>query len=391
MKKLSTQILSAFLTLIVAFSIAAYIPVLSSAEGGNVDELNIYRDQTKQEIYGFGASIAPSANVRNLQSEETQKELLNALFGYEGKGAGFSLLRMTIPCKVAGEDPYGFVTINPAEGVWDFETYDPQRWVADKALEYNPDITFIASTWSPPAWMKINNSVNGQTELDNMLDPDRFDDYILYLATWAELYRSTYGYNLKYLSVQNEPNMDTWYESCIWYGEQLAPVVNGLVDRLAEMGLDEVLVGAPEGESIQASYQKLEVMERLGAKLQFIPTHSYGMDDTINNYDLTEFGLPIIQTEYNYSYQNPREYTIEEGLTTANNIAYCLNNGYSGFLYWYGADSFTGTVRVPSRETVPKAPKRLSTTISARTRSATVKISTLWRSSQDTSAPVTTS
>ncbi len=309
--------------------------------------LSIYREYEKQEIYGFGASISPGAyGLMTMENQEMQKQILDSLYGYEGKGAGFSLLRFTIQPKLEEERADNGVnsgggTINPAEGVWDFDIFDPQTWVADRALEYNPDITFLASTWSPPAWMKTNNNVIGQTELPNKLAPEHYDDYVLYLAKWAELYRSTYGYNLKYLSVQNEPYINAWYESCLWSGDELLIVTDKLVDKLAEMGLSDVLVGAPEGGSIQESYGFMNVLKN--SKMGFIPTHSYSADYGVDVYDLSQFGLPVIQTEYNYSYKEPRMYTIVEGLKTANIILDCLNNGYGGFLYWYGHASFTGT------------------------------------------------
>lgn len=310
--------------------------------------ISIYRNYKKQEIYGFGASISPCAyGLMTMDDEELQKEILDALFGNTGKSAALSLLRMTIIPLTAEERKNNGVnsgggTINPSEDVWDFDTYDPQNWVADQALSYNPDITFMASIWSPPAWMKTNKSVIGQTSEENKLAKEHYEDYATYLATWANLYKNVYGYDLRFISVQNEPCINAWYDSCLWSSTELATITDMVVDKLEEMGVNDVLVGAPEGSSIQESYGMMSGL--VDSKIGFIPTHAYGGDIyTISAYDLSEFGLPVIQTEFNVSYKESRKYTIVEGLKTANSIANCLNNGYNGYLYWYGQAHMSGS------------------------------------------------
>lgn len=308
------------------------------------NEINIYRDYTKQEIYGFGFSIHQSAEaLKNGTTPEMQKEILDALFGNTGKSAAFTLLRFRIQSSPieASEQISAAGTIAPAEGEWDLDVYDSQRWVADQALKYDPNITFIATPWSPPAWMKVNKTVNGRTEAPNKLADEYYDDYANYLAVWTDLYVNKYGYNIKYLSVQNEPYLDTSYGSCLFTTGELKRIVDLTVDELAKKGLDDVLVGAPEGAYIGESYGIMQDVKN--SKVGFIPTHSYNDIDSESLYhnDLSQFGLPVIQTEYNLGPVYRKQYIINEGITVAKQIAICLNGGYNGYLYWYGQRQIT--------------------------------------------------
>ncbi len=308
------------------------------------NEINIYRDYTKQEIYGFGFSVHQSSEaLRSGTTPEMQKEILDALFGNTGKGAAFTLLRFSIRSGLIedSEKISAGGTIAPVEGVWDFETYDSQRWVADQALKYDPNVTFIASPWSPPAWMKVNGSVNGKTETPNKLAKEYYDDYANYLAVWTDKYVNEYGYNVKYLSVQNEPYLDTSYGSCLFSSSELAQIADLTADKLREMGLDEVLVGASEGAYVAESYGIMQTVK--DSKVGFIPTHSYASLDaaSLERSDLAEYGLPIIQTEYNLGPGYRKQYIIKEGITVAKQIADCLNGGFNGYLYWYGQRQIT--------------------------------------------------
>lgn len=119
------------------------------------------------------------------------------------------------------------------------------------AQEYNPDLTFWISPWSPPSWMKINQyySVvsNGEhNELDPKLDFQLFEgsektyenlfpgklavnDYFIqdprYLTTYANYFCkfiSAYeeeGIPINMVMFQNEPWSYTPYPGCAWTPE----------------------------------------------------------------------------------------------------------------------------------------------------------------------------
>ncbi len=299
------------------------------------NEINIYRDCKKQELYGFGSSGCVPRDEFMLNTDaETQKKVLTSLYGNDGKSAAFSIIRMGISPNSAANNGSTSVTINPAKDVWDFGSYDYQRFGADEALKINPDIKFLASCWSPPAWMKENGDVTGNTQ-PNKLSKEHYDDYVNYLAVWTDTYKNKYGYDIRWLSVQNEPCLNTTYASCLYSPEELRVIVDKLGEKYMEMGIDTA-IGGCEGAFVGESYGIMRSL--VGSAAGFVPTHPYcdEGESSFELYDLSEFGLPVIQTEYNLSPKEKKKYIIEEALRVSRQISNCLNGGYNAYLYWYG-------------------------------------------------------
>jgi glucosylceramidase len=70
-----------------------------------------------------------------------------------------------------------------------------------QARKLNPQLSIMATPWSPPAWMKDNDSLIGGRLLD---DPKVYDAYARYLVTFVQAYAKA-GVPVDFLSVQNEP------------------------------------------------------------------------------------------------------------------------------------------------------------------------------------------
>jgi glucosylceramidase len=80
------------------------------------------------------------------------------------------------------------------------------------AMAINPKIHFWASPWTPPAWMKDNNS----TDSGNMQDNAQIlQAHALYLAKWVQAYEAQ-GITIETIHPQNEPNYAENYPSCVW-------------------------------------------------------------------------------------------------------------------------------------------------------------------------------
>lgn len=84
----------------------------------------------------------------------------------------------------------------------------------------------LATPWSPPAFMKTNNSlING-----GKLKPEYYDEYATHLLDFAN-YMSTNGAPLYTVSVQNEPDWHPDYESCDWSGDDFVSFLNSQGSR----------------------------------------------------------------------------------------------------------------------------------------------------------------
>lgn len=100
----------------------------------------------------------------------------------------------------------------------------------------------LATPWSPPAYMKTNNSlING-----GKLKPEYYDEYATHLLDFVD-FMSRNGAPLYTVSVQNEPDWHPDYESCDWSGDEFA---NFLTSQGSRFGSSiKVTVGESVGFS----------------------------------------------------------------------------------------------------------------------------------------------
>ncbi len=91
------------------------------------------------------------------------------------------------------------------------------------ALAIRPDLQMWAVPWSPPSWMKDNNSLVAGNIKD---DPQTLDALALYFARYIQGYKGQ-GIHIGMVMPQNEPNMATNYTSCLWTGQQFAKFIGG--------------------------------------------------------------------------------------------------------------------------------------------------------------------
>jgi glucuronoarabinoxylan endo-1,4-beta-xylanase len=136
----------------------------------------IQQSAPRQTIRGFGGSSAWHGYLTDSEC--------NTLFGT----LGLSILRVQID----------------ANGVWDPEIANAQKAQARGAIVF-------ASPWSPPAYMKDNQSTIG-----GRLLPQYYGDYVAWLNSFASNIPGLYA-----LSVQNEPNINVNYDSCTWTEQEL--------------------------------------------------------------------------------------------------------------------------------------------------------------------------
>lgn len=89
------------------------------------------------------------------------------------------------------------------------------------ALEINPNISFFATPWSPPSWMKHNHKIHGIDENNKIIfEPEVLKAYAKYFVKYIQEY-SKLGIHIDAVNPQNEPTINSAYASCIWDGKQL--------------------------------------------------------------------------------------------------------------------------------------------------------------------------
>jgi glucosylceramidase len=162
--------------------------------------------QQYQAIDGFGYTLTGgSASLINRLSATDKSALLTELFSNTGTSIGVSYLRLSIgasdlDARVFSYDdlPAGQTDLPLAKFSLDPDKADLLPLLKE-ILAINPAIKIIATPWSPPVWMKDNNSTIGGSLL-----PQFYDVYARYFVRYIQLMKAE-GITITAITPQNEP------------------------------------------------------------------------------------------------------------------------------------------------------------------------------------------
>ncbi|MFF5638782.1 RICIN domain-containing protein [Streptomyces sp. NPDC012825] len=183
-----------------------------------------------QRFTGAGASVTEaSAHLVQSLPADKRADLMKSLFS-PSEGIGLNYLRQ--PLGSTDFNSGGFYTYEDTKG--SFSLARDQREiipVVKQATALNPSIRFMGSPWSPPAWMKTGNSLNG-----GGLRTDHHQAYADYLVKAIKAYGQQ-GITLTDLTVQNEPEFATSYPSMSMTPAEQAAFLKVLDRTLTAAGL----------------------------------------------------------------------------------------------------------------------------------------------------------
>jgi glucosylceramidase len=96
------------------------------------------------------------------------------------------------------------------------------------AQEHRPDLKIFASPWSPPTWFKFPRAYNYGTMI---WKPEYLEAYAEYFFKFVLAYHEE-GIPLAQVHVQNEPNSDQKFPSCLWTGAQMRDFIRDYLGPL---------------------------------------------------------------------------------------------------------------------------------------------------------------
>ena len=180
--------------------------------------IKLYKNETRQEILGFGGAFTEAAaSVYNKLDTEKKGEIIKAYFG--GQGNGYNMARTHINscdfslgnysyCDTPGDTELNYFSISR-----DKELLIP--FVQDAMDHANTPIHILASPWSPPAWMKTN----GQMSHGGKIKDEYRAAWASYFCKYINAYEKE-GIPIWGISVQNEPAAKQRWDSCIYTAEE---------------------------------------------------------------------------------------------------------------------------------------------------------------------------
>jgi glucuronoarabinoxylan endo-1,4-beta-xylanase len=237
----------------------------------------------------------------------------NALFGTGSGQLGLSILR---------------VRIDPSS------TTGGSNWATELAnaqMAHALGATVIATPWTPPAaWKSSNSTVEGT------LNTSEYAAYANYLNLFTA-YLAAGGVPLYAISMQNEPDANVTYESCVWTGTTM----DTWIAQNASVLTTKLMM--PESESFNTSFSDpaLDDANAVG-KISIVAGHLYGTSPSFYT-NAENKGKEVWETEH-YLTPSGSQPSIADALAAAEEIHASLVTGqYNAYLWWWVADWNPGT------------------------------------------------
>ena len=299
--------------------------------------INIYPEVTYQEIEGFGGAFTEASAYNYSKLSETLKEeLLEDYFGESG--LKYNMGRVHINSCDFALGNYTYVE----EGDEELETFDIAHdreliipMVKEAIKKASGDISFLASPWSPPAFMKTNGEMNNGGKLKG----EYYEAWAKYFVKFIEAYKEE-GIEISSVTVQNEPMAVQTWDSCIYTSEEESLFVRDYLGPALEVsGLGKV-------DILIWDHNKEEAFNRVRDTLKDEKTKKYTKGVGVHWYTGDHFeALEIIKKQYPhlklYFTEGCVEYSrfsdsgeIKKAEMYAHDIIGNLIGGINGFYDW---------------------------------------------------------
>ncbi len=173
----------------------------------NASVIQVDDTQTFQTIDGFGYTLTGgSAELISNMSADTRAALLQELFAYDKNNIGTSYLRISIGSSDLDDHVFSYDDLAPGTQqdttLAGFDLGQDKKWlipVLKQILAINPTIKILGSPWSPPAWMKSNNSTQAGSLLTKY-----YNAYANYFVKYINAMKAQ-GITIDAITIQNEP------------------------------------------------------------------------------------------------------------------------------------------------------------------------------------------
>ena len=245
---------------------------------------------------GFGVAITGSSCFLLNQVEKTERQaLLRKIYGPDG--LDFRMGRISIAASDYSAESYSYCDTPDDVELTHFSIDKDREYIIPmirEILTLQPDLFLLASPWTPPAWMKTNNSLFG-----GEMKREYLPVYAEYLIRFLKAYRDE-GIVIRAITMQNEPETDQGGKmpQCKWAPELEAEFAGILSRRLKEENLPVEIWLHDHNYASLRPMKLLKAYPELQKQVSGVAYHYYtgGPQDTLELQEAYP-GLPCHFTE----------------------------------------------------------------------------------------------
>ncbi len=305
---------------------------VAKKRGGRV---TIFPDIEFQTIEGIGGTFSEIGSEALMTlGKKGQAEVVGALFGAEA--AAFSFCRTPIGASDFAKDAYSYAD---TEGDSELKSFSIARDtkalipVIKSAQAANPALKLFATPWSPPAWMKANNTMvdGNKNHRRNILKNDAVNSYAQYLAKYVEAYKAE-GVNISRVVMQDEVDASSIAPSSFLPPSQMAKLTTAASKTFKEKGLEaQIWAGSFK------SNPGLEMLQFASNKKWLATVDGIGMQNTMLQYisDLKDVapGKPMMCVEGGSAGKGEGDNSVRHANYRFGEIAGYINAGLPNYCY----------------------------------------------------------
>lgn len=299
--------------------------------------VNVYPHRKDQVMRGFGGAFTEaSAHNYAALSDSEKKKVIEGYFGETG--LGYHMGRITVHSCDFGLGNYTYLE-GEDESLASFSLAHDKKEILpmlrDAMEAAGEPMEFLASPWSPPAFMKSNGEMNHGGKLKKEYCQSWADYIVKFLKAYEEE-----GVSIRRLTVQNEPDAVQTWDSCTYtaeeegnfVGEYLGPTLQkaGLSDR-------EIFIWDHNKEALLDRVEKTMAQGNAADYIRGAAMHWY-TGDHFEALDLVRKEFPELEllfTEGCVEYSRfSEDDQVMQAEMYAHDILGNLNGGISGYFDW---------------------------------------------------------
>ncbi|WP_058485574.1 glycoside hydrolase family 30 protein [Defluviitalea phaphyphila] len=299
--------------------------------------INIYPNMRYQTFEGFGGALTESSGYVYSKMDKKQKHQLISTY-FDEDNMNYRLARIHLDSCDFSLGHYEAMSDKEDINMYSFSLKRSEKYIfplVDDVQKYmGRPIEIMVSPWSPPAFMKTN----GERNHGGSLKEEYKEFWARYLCKYIVEFRNR-GYNVKRMSIQNEPRAVQIWDSCIYSAKEEKEFLRDyLYPEMIKNNLTDVEIFIWDHNKERIFERACEIIdEDTNHMITGIAFHWYSGDhfEALNlvNEKFPDKKLILSEACIEYSHYS-KEDRLFNAQRYAHDIIGNLNNGMSAFYDW---------------------------------------------------------